>query len=94
MRRLTIGLALAGLLAGVGVAHADLWIDTAIVQGTAYMTICDGGPVDVAFGVDNDVWITCAMEPNEHVLCARPGAVDWYGDAGQVVVTCSGDDPK
>lgn len=94
MRGLTIGLALAGLLAGAGTANADLWIDTAIEQGTAYMTICNGGPVDVAIGWDNDVWVTCAMEPDEHVICARPGAVDWFGESDQIVVTCSADDPK
>lgn len=94
MRRMTIGLALAGLLAGVGVAHADLWIDTMIEQGTAYMTICNGGSVDVAGGVDNDIWVTCALEPDEHVLCTRPGDIDWFGESDQIVVTCSGDDPK
>lgn len=87
MRGLTIGL--VGLLAGLGTVAAGGWIDTLILPGGERTTACDGGAVAVDVGGENDVWVTCAWSPDEHVICAAPGAVGWSpAPMDQVTVTC------
>lgn len=65
------------------------WIDTVIQPDTSYIATCEGGVTGVEDGWDNDVWVTCAWSPDEHVICSQPGVVGWgFGSGGDVVVTC------
>lgn len=93
MRRLTIGLALAGLLGAWATGAVWAGLITYIDAPGAYTTACVGGVVGVTFGGDNDVIAECAYSDTEQVLCGLPGVVDWLpGGDDQIVVTC--EDPK
>lgn len=88
MRRLTIGLVLAGLLGALAGGAAMASTITYIDAPGAYVTTCGGGVVGVVFGSENDVTVECAWSDPEQVLCGLPGVVDWQPAGDQVVVTC------
>lgn len=88
MRRLTIGLATAGLLGALASGAVLASTVTYIDPGGAYMTTCGGGVAGVVFGAENDITAECAWSDPEQILCGLPGVVDWQPVGEQIVVTC------